>query len=75
MAMKNILKKIGGFVLGLTFLAGVLIAPAAGQRIYFTPGRRVYYFGGHRYFVTARPMHGYRWSRRRGRWVRTRRWW
>jgi hypothetical protein len=74
--MKTIIKKIGGAVLGLTLLAGALLAPApaVGQRVYFHPGRRVYFYGGRRYFVTARPMHRYRWSRRRGRWVRTRRW-
>ena len=73
--MKTILKKIGGVVLGLTFLAGALVAPAAGQRVFFSPGRRVYYVGGHRYFVTVHRTPGrYRWSRRRGRWVRTNRW-
>jgi hypothetical protein len=73
--MKNIIKKIGGAVLGLMFFAGALSAPASGQRVYFSPGRRVYYVGGNRYFVTVHRSPGrYRWSRRRGRWVRTSRW-
>jgi len=73
--MRNIVKKIGGLVLGLTLLAGALVAPAAGQRVFFSPGRRVYFYNGQRYFVTVHRSPGrYRWSNRRGRWVRTRRW-
>ncbi|HKF58887.1 MAG TPA: hypothetical protein VKJ45_25835, partial [Blastocatellia bacterium] len=73
--MKNILKKIGGVVLGLTFLAGALVAPAAGQRVFFTPGRRMYVYHGVPYAVVVHRSPGrYRWSSRRGRWVRTRRW-
>jgi hypothetical protein len=73
--MKNILKKIGGLVLSLMFLGGALSAPAAGQHVFFHPGRRVYFYHGSRYAVTVHRTPGrYRWSRRRGRWVRTRRW-
>ena len=73
--MRNIFKKIGGVVLGLTLLAGALLAPAAGQRVYFSPGRRMYVYHGRPYFVTVHRSPGrYRWSRRRGRWVRTSRW-
>jgi hypothetical protein len=73
MKMKNILKKIGGFVVGLMLLAGALSAPAGAVKRHYhhRNARSVPLHRRHRFYHNP-ARYKYRWSHRHGRHVRVR---